>query len=445
MSSTEIRVFKDPVARSIVMNNTSIGSQFVNQLHAIADDGFVTILDMSKEVSFEDAEDGELLYRVAHNVVYSLFFDIDGNALGASLVLTVDALNAIFQDTGSGTDTSAPTITSPLTIATSDTTPILYTMTADLGVSYYWANLPTGLFTLNGDSRTISGTVAVAGDYNITMTAVNYYGTTSETLVLSVSDTPETYFNSKSVLFGNNMSAEMDTVDATSPLARDAATGDPWTVSVWIKPSANSNKNQTVLGCGLEQKNAQSMYISYDGTDKNIEFQYGTDTDNIKIVTDDDTITSGVWAHVVVVYDGGSTGPDPGSVNDYYSRFNIYINGVEVVRTNSHNGGGYGDAFLMSVFKVGSRADGSKHLRDAFKVDELVVLDTDSTVTEPTVATLYNSGLVPDMASHNPVHWFRMGDVSTFPTLIDSGTAVRNLTMCNMNAGTITNDAPPSS
>lgn len=33
--SNEIRVFKDPVARSIIMNNTSIGSQFLNQLHAI--------------------------------------------------------------------------------------------------------------------------------------------------------------------------------------------------------------------------------------------------------------------------------------------------------------------------------------------------------------------------------------------------------------------------
>lgn len=438
MSSTShIRVHKDPVARSIVMNNTSIGSLFVNQLHAVVEDGLVTIFDMSKEVS-----DAGISYRVANKVEHSLFRDIHDASLGDSVFTTVNELNAIFRDTGSGTDTTAPTITSPLAISSSTTEQVLYTVTADVGVSYYWSNLPDGLFTLNGDSRTIAGTVSVAGEYNITMTVINYYGTTTETLVLTVS---ETYVNSSSVSFENNMSAEMDAVDATLPLARAAGTGDPWTVSVWIKPSVSNNANQTILGCGLEQKNAAAVHIAYNGSNKHIQVKYGSNNNYIQIETDDDSVTAEEWNHLVVTYDGGSTGTDVGMVDDYYSRFSVYIDGVEVGRSNTNGGGGFGDELVMEVFKVGSRADGSKHLRNGFKVDELVVLDTDSSVTAPTVSTLYNSGVVPDMTSFSPAHWFRMGDSDTFPTLLDSGTSARHLTMYNMHVGTITNDAPPSS
>jgi LruC domain-containing protein len=82
----------------------------------------------------------------------------------------------------------APTITSQLTAASlagSPITPYVITATGTEPISYSASNLPSGL-NFNASTHTISGTVATAGTYNITLLADNFVGSNTKTLVLTV-------------------------------------------------------------------------------------------------------------------------------------------------------------------------------------------------------------------------------------------------------------------
>ena len=62
---------------------------------------------------------------------------------------------------------------------------------ASRGVAYEWANLPTGITTVEGNVRKlIGGSSLSTGTYSPTMTAINYAGEDVETLTITVSDPP---------------------------------------------------------------------------------------------------------------------------------------------------------------------------------------------------------------------------------------------------------------
>ena len=52
----------------------------------------------------------------------------------------------------------------------------------------------------------------------------------------------------------------------------------------------------------------------------------------------------------MVTYDGGTTGSSSGSINDYYSRFKIFIDGVEQTTINSNSN--YGITTALNGFKI---------------------------------------------------------------------------------------------
>jgi len=82
----------------------------------------------------------------------------------------------------------APVITSSLTAggtAGQAITPYVITATGSNPITYNATNLPAGL-TFNSGTHTISGTVAAAGTYNITLSADNSVGTDTKTLVLTI-------------------------------------------------------------------------------------------------------------------------------------------------------------------------------------------------------------------------------------------------------------------
>ena len=61
-------------------------------------------------------------------------------------------LNSLFQESGTST-TNPPIITSATTINSVEGDTINYEMVSDYGVGYEWENLPSGLVTVEGNTR----------------------------------------------------------------------------------------------------------------------------------------------------------------------------------------------------------------------------------------------------------------------------------------------------
>ena len=147
------------------------------------------------------------------------------------------------------------------------------------------------------------------------------------------------------------------------------------------------------------------------------------------------------WKHIIVTYDGGTTGSSSGSLSDYYSRFTIYIDGVEEVTTNSHSNFGFTGAISGQNLRIG-RWNSGQNLRNGCKVDELAVWDSDQTSN---VAEIYNGGTPHDLAviTTIPAHWWRLGDGDNYPVLQDNGdTGGCDFVMYNMAASSIVSDVP---
>ena len=82
----------------------------------------------------------------------------------------------------------APTITSSLQmggIANQAITAYVMTATGTQTISYSMGTLPTGL-SFNASTHTITGTPTTAGTYNVDMTASNFMGSDTETLVIEI-------------------------------------------------------------------------------------------------------------------------------------------------------------------------------------------------------------------------------------------------------------------
>ena len=189
--------------------------------------------------------------------------------------------------------------------------------------------------------------------------------------------------------------------------------------------------------------NESFIQLIYDGSndDQNLRLKYGSNNNNLEFETPVNSIVEETWQHIMVSYDGGTTGSASGSVGDYYSRFKIFIDGVEQVTLNSNRNFGTTQSVNPIVFRIGRYTNGQS-LRNNTKVDELALWGSDQSAN---INEIYNSGSPRDLSllTSPPEHWWRMGDGDVFPFLDDSG-SVGNCTfvMQNMNIGDIVSDVP---
>jgi len=217
-----------------------------------------------------------------------------------------------------------------------------------------------------------------------------------------------------------------------------SGSGDAWTISFWFKGGTSNNNNQTIFYFGDgDLNNGGRIQLTYRGGDENLRLQYGSNFNYLRFETQASTLTAGDWKHVLVSYDGGTTGSSSGSVNDYYSRFSIYIDGTLMSTTKSNANFGWSAAVDSDVLRVG-RLTGN-YMRNNCRVDELAVWASDESGD---VANIYNGGTPDDLdlLSTPPTHWWRMGDGDTFPFLTDKGGAT--FIMSNMTAADIVTDTP---
>lgn len=427
MSTT---IYRDSEANAIFIEDAN-GAQFLNSLHATVDNNLVSITDTAKNF--------DLVSSLDHNDI----IDQNGDVYGATATEACDALNAIFQASGSTGEIPVITSNTTVNLTTGDT--LNYELLADYGVGYEWSNLPTGVVTVDGNMRKlIGGSSLTAGTYTPSVKAINYFGEDEETITITVSDPP--FSNTKSVQFYNQdyLGANASLVDSIlGRSSNGSGSGDAWSISFYWKGSS-ANQGQTIFYFGdndvANGGYIQLMQINSSGN-KLLRLKYGTNNNNLRLQTTAGTINTNTWHHVLITYDGGTTGSSSADMNDYYGRFKIFVDGVEQTTNNSNSNFGYTGGIDPDNFRVGRFSSGN-YMRDGSKVDELALWDSDQSAN---ISDIYNSGAPFDLSTltTQPKHWWRMGDGDTYPFLQDSGTEANCIfQMYNMTVADIVNDVP---
>lgn len=365
---------------------------------------------------------------------------IEGSVVTGTDAEKINSLNAIFQNTGTASG-NAPSITSSLAVSLTEGETLNYELTADYGVGYEWdlSNV-NGVATVEGNTRKLIGGSSLAvGTYNIPVKAINYNGEDSETIVLTVSTPP--FANTKSVQFDNQDYAGANAALLDSTLGRSgngSGSSDAWTIGFWVKPT-NSSSGRVVFYYGSnDTTNGGIVEVRLTSSNK-LRLQYGSNNNYIRLQSPN-ALANNVWQHVVYTYDGGTTGASSGDINNYYSRFDLFIDGVSQTTNNSNSNYGWSGAISGQNLRIGKLVSGNT--LNGEKIDELAIWDSDQSSN---ISDIYNSGVPFDLSSltTEPKHWWRMGDGDTYPYLQDNGSEANCIfQMYNMTSANIVNDVP---
>lgn len=422
-----ITIYKDSSANAIFIEDAN-GVQFINSLQATIENGFCSIHDLARGI------------EIVTDEPFDSFEDENGNAYGNNSTEVCDALNAIFSSSGTPT-TNIPNITSTLAISLVEGETLNYELTADYGVGYEWdlSNV-SGVTNVEGNVRKLVGGSSLAvGTYNIPVKAINYNGEDSETVVLTVSTPP--FANTKSIQFDNQDYAGANAALLDGVLGRSgngSGSSDAWTISFWVKPT-NSSSGRVVFYYGSnDTTNGGYVEIRLTSTNK-IRLQYGSNNNHVKILSPN-TLTVNTWQQITMTYDGGTTGASSGDINNYYSRFNIYVDGVVQTTNNTNSNYGWSGAISGQNLRIAKLVSGNT--LNGEKIDELAIWGSDQSSN---VSDIYNSGVPFDYSTltTEPKHWWRMGDGDSYPYLQDNGTEANCIfQMYNMTSANIVTDTP---
>jgi len=422
-----ITIYKDSSANAIFIEDAN-GVQFINSLQATIENGFCSIHDLARGI------------EIVTDEPFNSFEDENGNAYGNNSTEVCDALNAIFSSSGTPT-TSIPNITSTLAISLVEGETLNYELTADYGVGYEWdlSNV-SGVTTVEGNIRKLVGGSSLAsGTYNIPVKAINYNGEDSETVVLTVSTPP--FANTKSIQFDNQDYAGANAALLDNILGRSgngSGSSDAWTISFWVK-ATNSSSGRVIFYYGSNDT-TNGGYIEIRLTSANkVRLQYGSNNNHIKILAPN-ALTVNTWQQITMTYDGGTTGASSGDINNYYSRFKIYVDGVNQTTNNSNSNYGWSGAISGQNLRIAKLVSGNT--LNGEKIDELAIWNSDQSSN---ISDIYNSGVPFDFSTlaTEPKHWWRMGDGDTYPNLQDNGTEANCVfVMYNMTSANIVNDVP---
>lgn len=429
-----IKIYYDDNAIAVFVEDAN-GVQFLNTLQASVSDtdiNNVTISDLPKQIG------------IVSETNYTEFIDENDNPYGDNSIDVCNALNVVFTNSGTSL-TNLPEITSPLVINSVVGNNINYELTANYGVGYEWnfTNVPS-ITTVNGNDRKIIGGSSLAiGTYNIPVKAINYNGEDSETLVLNVEN--PAFENTKSVKFNQFQylnSIPISLITVLGRLGNGSGSSDAWTINKYFKPGFNTaGSRQTIFFYGgSDYDNSGHIWIYYKGNEQALYFEYGSRFNYIRLKSPDDSLQVSTWSNICITYDGGTTGSSSGSTSDYYSRFKMFIDGIEITTIDSNNNFGWNGAINSEVFYIGRRTPYNDFLRNNCRIDEISIFDSDQSAN---ISDIYNGGVPFDLTilSTPPTSWWRMGDGDTYPILQDS-IGFSDMEMFSMNPSNIVNDVP---
>lgn len=232
------------------------------------------------------------------------------------------------------------------------------------------------------------------------------------------------------------ISTTPSTDDAFYRASNGAGSGDAWTVAFRFMAPMNCTAIGHILFWGgdidvagnpfvriLYNCNIETIYVRVGDTDNWISLRY--------------PVPKGVWNNVAIVYDGGTVGNTAGEIEDYYSRFTLWLNGTEIIpptpgKTNSnygYTGGIPVDKYWIGMARASVYGDETHALPEGFRLSQLAVWDSDQTAN---IDTINNNGNPADLSSLNPQsqwlfsnpdselerHVDIWGDIVVSPTLI---------------------------
>lgn len=430
-----ITIYKNDTNNTIFVEGSYVGNQFTDTLEA-------RTFDLVEEtLSIQDTSTEKDIFS---NIIYTRFLKQNGDPYGNTLTDVINELNTVFRATGTP-NTDLPRITSSLSIPITRGDTINYELIADKGVGYEWNNLPSGVVTVEGNVRKlIGGSGLSTGTYTTEAAAINYNGEDRQNIDIIVSNPP--YNNTKSINFPNTgyISATLPSMlqSTLGRVGNGSGSNDAWTIALYFKAGTSNNIDQKIFYFGdNDLNNGNHCYLRYDGStnDMNLRFRYGSNNNNLELQTPDNSISDQVWHHILISYDGGTTGSSSGDINDYYSRFKIFIDGIQQTTNNSNGNFGTTTSLTLDEFRVGRYLFGN-NLRNSCRVDELAIWDSDQSSN---VSSIYNAGVPFDYTNlaTQPTMWSRFGDGDTYPILNDNIGSVM-LMMNSMTSADIVNDVP---
>jgi hypothetical protein len=209
--------------------------------------------------------------------------------------------------------------------------------------------------------------------------------------------------------FSNVYSINFDGVDDYCEGASDFESFDGATqasISFWFKTQATTQ---------------QEIITQWDAS--------SNDNRNLRILFIPSSTRVDIYVGQNIAYNGGNTGNQ--RVKFYLnasSQSQIGFSGPTTMKSNP-----------ASPLTVGAR---TAYAFNEFNgnIDEVSVFDAELDADQ--VTSIYNSGAPGDLTGHaNLIHWWRMGDGDTYPTLTDN-VGSYDLTMTNMASGDIEENVP---
>ena len=297
--------------------------------------------------------------------------------------------------------------------------------------------------SLNQNSGVLSGTAPAYLGTSADTIVVNCKagnaigGTVDFTVTITVDEVA--YTNSKSLNFNGSTSYMQGNPVNMNALER-ATNGDgsAWTISMWVKPSSNTaTQTLMVYGAG-DDYNGGAITLKQQGG-SSLVLNYGTVYNSIILVVGN-AFTSGSWQHVLVTFDGGTTGSVPANSSDYYSRFNIYIDGVLQTAIGVATGGGYNGVISGAnpsdnIYRIGRASNVHNNYYDG-TINQIAIWNTDQSAN---VSTIYDSGSTQNLSllTNAPTHYY---EIETSVTTITDIEGSADLTGYNfVNANLVTN------
>lgn len=434
-----INIYRNEGANSVFIEDAN-GAQFTNSLRAILSDtnsSGCSIVDLVRDI------------ELISDITYTGIVDENDDTYGNNRDEVCNALNAIFENVGTSTP-SAPDLSSVPTgvdVVAGDPVNFIINSALVTATEFSYSGLPNtttdSLFVSNSYRGQLQGELNTAGIYDVGLYAWNGFGTSNKTVKFIVSNPP--FINTRSIAFNNQQYLTGTASAFSSVLANNGAgSSDAWSIGFWFKPGTSSGNQQVIIYYGGDDTdNEGGITLIWRGNNnkRHLRLQYGSNNNNLVLDTPNGSISYNTWTHVLVTYDGGTTGAASGSISDYYSRFKIFIDGSEQTTTNSNSNYGITSDLATDRFRIGY-GEGSQFLKSA-KVEELAVWDAD---ISSNISDIYNGGTTFDLTTEsntngNLVSFWRMGDGDTYPTITDNEGS-NNLTMTNMTTNNIVNDVP---
>jgi hypothetical protein len=301
-----------------------------------------------------------------------------------------------------------------------------------------WMSLDQNSGVLSGTAPAFLGTSA--DTIVVNCKAGNAIGGTVD-FTVTISVTEIAYTNNKSINFnGTSSYLQGNPVNMNALERASNGDGSAWTISMWVKPSSNT-ANQTLLVYGAgDDYNGGAITLKQQGGSSLI-LNYGTVYDNIILVVGN-AFSAGNWQHVMVTFDGGTTGSVASSSADYYSRFNIYIDNVLQTAIGVASGGGY-DGVISganpsdNIYRIGRASNVHNNYYDG-TMNQIAIWDTDQTAN---VSTIYNSGATQDLSQLTtaPTHYY---EIETSVTTITDIEGNADLTGYNFVGANLVTNTP---